>query len=102
MEEVILNAEVIDDLATKGDAKEAAKVVNILVGRLRRNGDVPIFKQLSERLDEIRARAEQGLITSIQFIKELCQIATETLQAEKQIEPIEQIASGKAALTELF
>ncbi len=72
------------------------------VGRLRRNGDLPIFKQLSERLDEIRARAEQGLITSIQFIKELCQIATETLQAEKQYEPIEQIESGKAALTELF
>ena len=102
MEEVILNAEVIDDLATKGDAKEAAKVVNILVGRLRKHADVSIFKQLSERLDEIRARAEQGLITSIQFIKELCQIATETLQAEKQYEPIEEIASGKAALTELF
>jgi type I restriction enzyme R subunit len=102
MEEVILNAEVIDDLATKGDAKEAAKVVKLLDGRLKKRGDNPIFKQLSERLEEIRSRAELGLITSIQFIKELCQIATETLQAEKEIEPIEQIASGKTALTELF
>lgn len=102
MEEVILNAEVIDDLATKGDAKEAAKVVKILDGRLRKRGDNPIFKQLSERLEEIRNRAELGLITSIQFIKELCQIATETLQAEKEVEPIEQIESGKTALTELF
>lgn len=102
MEEVILNAEVIDDLAAKGDTKEAAKVTKLLVGRLRKHGENPIFKQLSERLDEIRARAESGLINSIQFIKELCQIATETLQAEKQIEPIEQIESGKTALTELF
>ncbi len=102
MEEVILNAEVIDDLATKGDSKEAAKVIKILVGRLRTHGDISIFRQLSERLEEIRARAEQGLITSIQFIKELCQIGTETLQAEKQYEPMEQIASGKTALTELF
>ncbi len=102
MEEVILNAEVIDDLATKGDSKEAAKVTKLLVSRLRQHGDISIFRQLSERLEEIRARAEQGLITSIQFIKELCQIATETLQAEKQYEPIEQIASGKTALTELF
>jgi type I restriction enzyme, R subunit len=102
MEEVILNAEVIDDLANKGDSKEAAKVAKILVGRLRKRSDISIFKQLSERLEEIRSRAEIGLITSIQFIKELCQIATETLQAEKEFEPIEQIASGKTALTELF
>ena len=102
MEEVILNAEVIDDLATKGDAKEAVKVTKLLVGRLRKHVESPIFKKLSERLEEIRSRAELGLITSIQFIKELCQIATETLQAEKQIEPIQQIASGKAALTEIF
>jgi type I restriction enzyme R subunit len=102
MEDVILNAEVIDDLATKGNTKEAERVVKMLVGRLRKHGDLPLFKQLSERLEEIRARAEQGLITSIQFIKELCQIATETLQAEKQYQPIEQIASAKTALTELF
>ena len=78
------------------------KVTKLLVGRLRKHVESPIFKKLSERLEEIRSRAELGLITSIQFIKELCQIATETLQAEKQIEPIQQIASGKAALTEIF
>lgn len=29
-------------------------------------------------------RAEQGLITSIEFVKELCKLAKETVQAEKK------------------
>jgi type I restriction enzyme, R subunit len=102
MEEVVLDADLIDELVTKGDSKEAERVVKILVGRFASHGSNPIFKRLSERLEDIRTRAEQGLITSIEFIKELCIIATETLQAEKQVEPIEQIESAKTALTELF
>ncbi len=102
MEEVVLDADLIDDLVSKGDSKEAERVIKILVGRFAAHAGDPIFKQLSERLEDIRTRAEQGLISSIEFIKELCQIATETLQAEKQVEPIEQQESAKAALTELF
>lgn len=102
MEEVVLDADLIDELVTKGDSKEAERVVKILVSRFATHGNNPIFKRLSERLEDIRTRAEQGLITSIEFIKELCIIATQTLQAEKQVEPIEQIESAKAALTELF
>jgi len=45
----------------------------------------PVFKNLSERLEEIRDKAEKGLISSIEFIKQLCQIAKETLQAEKKV-----------------
>ena len=41
-------------------------------------------------------------ISSIEFIKELCQIARETIQAEKQEEHIEVRKTGMEALTELF
>jgi len=61
-----------------------------------------MFKKLSERLEELRDKAEKGLIHSIEFIKKLCEIAKETLQAEKEQEPVEQQKSAKAALTELF
>lgn len=102
MEEVVLNAEVIDDLVNKSDEQEAAKVINILVGRFIKHAGNQIFKHLSERLEAVRHRAEKGLISSIEFIKELCQIATETLQAEKQFEPVTEQARAKTALTELF
>ena len=42
------------------------------------------------------------MTNSIDFIKELCQIARETLQAEKQTETKEERKSAIAALTELF
>ena len=102
MEEMVLDAEVIDDLMNKKDPKKAKEVMLILIGRLNKHGNKPIFKRLSERLEALRDKAEQGLINSIDFIKELCKIAKETLQAEKGTDTNEQQKSGKAALTELF
>lgn len=102
MEEVVLNAEMIDDLMNKKDPKEAEKLIKILVGRFRGHASNPAFKKLSERLDEVRRRAELGLISSIEFIKELCELARETLQAERDVYTPEERKSAKMALTELF
>ena len=71
MEEMVLDAELIDDLMHKKDPKDAQKLVQILISRFRQHGGIPVFKKLSDRLDEVRLRAEQGLISSIEFIKEL-------------------------------
>jgi len=102
MEEMILDADVIDDLMNKKDPKEAERVLKILISRLNKNGNKPTFRKLSERLEALRDKAEKGLINSIEFIKELCQIAKETLQAEKQTETNVEQKNAKAALTELF
>ncbi|OQA47356.1 MAG: hypothetical protein BWY47_01434 [Bacteroidetes bacterium ADurb.Bin302] len=102
MEEVILDGEVIDNLMIKKDPREAERILKILTGRLARHKGNPIFRKLSERLEELRNKAEQGLINSIEFIKQLCEIAKETLQAEKQTESDEKRKTAKAALTELF
>lgn len=102
MEEMILNAEVIDDLMNKKDPRQAQKLVKILISRLAKHKGILKFKELSERLEEIRDKAEKGLINSIEFIKELCQIAKETLQAERDTESKDEQKNAKAALTELF
>jgi type I restriction enzyme R subunit len=102
MEELILDAEVIDNLMNKKDPKDAEKIIKILSGRLGKQKGNPVFKKLSERLEELRDKAEKGLINSIEFIKELCELAKETLQAEKQNETREEQKSAKTALTELF
>lgn len=102
MEEMILNAEVIDDLMNKKDPKQAQKLLKILISRLTKHKGILKFKELSERLEAVRDKAEKGLINSIEFIKELCQIAKETLQAEKDTETKEEQKNAKAALTELF
>jgi type I restriction enzyme R subunit len=62
----------------------------------------PKFKALSERLDALKERFEAGLLNSVEFLKQLLQLARELLQTEKEIPPEEDEDRGKAALTELF
>jgi len=102
MSEVVLDAAVIDGLMSKKDPKEVDIIFKHLEGRLRNKGGNPIFKALGERLEKLRDKAEQGLISSIEFIKQLCDIAKETLKAEKEDSDVNIKSSGKAALTELF
>ena len=102
MEEMVLDANVIDELMNSKDPKKAQQIMKILISRLARHGNNPIFIALSQRLEALRAKAEQGLINSIEFIKHLCEIARETVQAEKQTDTVDQRKTAKAALTELF
>lgn len=102
MQEMILDADVIDDLMNKKDPKQADKVIDILTQRFKKHSGNPEFKQLSQRLDEVRLKAEKGLISSIEFIKELCQIAKDTLVAERDVFTPAEKKTAKTALTELF
>lgn len=102
MEEVVLDADVIDNLMTSKNPNDAEIVIKIVTGRLGKHSGNPIFRKLSERLEALRDKAEKGLITSIEFIKQLCEIAKETLRAEKQQENSDQAKTAKTALTELF
>jgi type I restriction enzyme R subunit len=100
LDEFILDADVIEDIFNNPDPKNAKLVEKILVKRFKKHIHLANFKKLSERLEALRNRAELGLITSIEFVKELCKLAKETIQAEKEEEIQEK--SPKAALTELF
>jgi type I restriction enzyme R subunit len=102
LEEFVLDADVIEDIFNNPDPKNAKKLEKILVSRFKKYDDNPKFKKLSELLEALRDKAEKGLITSIEFVKELCKLAKETVQAEKEREMEVLQKSPKAALTELF
>lgn len=102
LEEFVLDADVIDNIFNNPDPKDAKKIEEILVKRFKKHGGDPKFRKLSERLEDLRAKAEQGLITSIEFVKELCKLAKDTLLAEKDLEEQIQEKTPQAALTELF
>ena len=57
---------------------------------------------MSDRRDALKDRFESGQVNSVEFLKQLLEIAKETLQAEKDVPPEEDEDRGKAALTELF
>lgn len=102
LEEFILDADVIESIFNNPDHKGAHKIEDILTKRFKKHHGNPKFRKLSERLEDLRARAEQGLITSIEFVKELCKLAKDTVQAEKDLEEELASKSPQAALTELF
>jgi type I restriction enzyme R subunit len=102
MVEFVLDAEVVDDIFNNPNPKKIKNLEEELNKRFNKHLFISTFKALSERLQELRDKAEQGLISSIDFVKELCKIAKETVQAEKEIlNEIEQ-KSAKTALTDLF
>ena len=102
LDEFVLDADVIEEIFNNPDPKNARKLEKILIKRFQKHAGDPKFKKLSERLEELRDKAEKGLITSIEFVKELCKLAKETVQAEKELEALILEKTPQAALTELF
>jgi type I restriction enzyme R subunit len=104
MEILKLEADLIDEFfKLNKDAGKRVKELEIdLVARIRKHDGDQRFIKLGERLEELREKHEQGLITSIEFLKMLLELAKEAVQAEKEIVPEEELDKGKAALTELF
>ncbi|RFB41300.1 type I restriction endonuclease subunit R [Bacillus sp. RC] len=99
-----LDADIIDEyLKGRKDPNKAAKRIQInLVARIQEHGNDPKFIKLGARLEELREKHEQGLITSVEFLKRLLELAKDAAEAEKVTVPEEEIDKGKAALTELF
>jgi type I restriction enzyme R subunit len=100
---LVLDAEVLDSILKDANPEKKAREVEIrLVARLRKHAGNPKFKELGERLEQIRERHEQGLLSSLEFLKAILEIARDTVEAEKQAEPEEKQDQALAALTELF
>ena len=100
---LVMDAEVLEGLLDSKDPDKKSKEIEIkLIMRLRKHKDNPIFVALGERLEKLRERHEQGLLHSIDFLKELLTLAREVVQAEQQVDLVDEQAKAKAALTELF
>lgn len=103
LEALVLDAEVLDGILKSTDPGKKAKLVEIqLIARLRKHAGNPKFKELGERLEKIREKHEQGLLNSLEFLKGILEIAKETVEAEKRVDPEEEQDRALAALTELF
>ncbi len=102
LDTLVLDADLLEAVLSNPDPKKAKEIEIKVARRLRKHLGNPKFKALSERLDALRDRFESGVLNSVEFLKQLLQIAKEVLQAEKEIPPKEDEDRGKAALTELF
>ena len=104
LETIILDAEVLDDLSTGGShIYKKTKLIEIkIAARIAKHNDNPLFIELGERLEVLKTKYAEGQQASLDFLRDLLDLARETIAAEKTIALIPREEKGKAALTELF
>lgn len=103
IEAIVLDADVLDSILHDANPQKKAKEIEIkLIARLRKHADNVKFRELGERLEKIRDRHEQGLINSLEFLKAILEVARDTVEAERHVEPAEEQSRALTALTELF
>ena len=103
-ETIALEAELIERMMD-GETEQKKKTKKLemdLVSLIHRHEDDERFIALGKRVEELRQRVESGLLTSIEFVKSLLDLAKEAAQMERTAEPVASEERGKAALTKLF
>ena len=101
----MIDASIIDSVIEdeKKLQKKIVEVEKMLRLRLGEHKENPHYKKFAEKLDELRERMAQSLISSIDFLKQLLEMAKELLEEEKKVEqPEDKRAQARAALTDLF
>ena len=105
LEDLVVDADIIDSILEdeKKIQKKIVEVEKMLRLRLGEHKGNPNYKKFAEKLDELRERMAQNLISSIDFLKQLLEMAKELLEEEKKVEqPQDKRAQARAALTDLF
>jgi len=116
MDSILLDAQVIEDIMSGKERDVDPKAVEqFITARILKHRGNPAFIELSKRLTALRERYDNAQQASFEFLKELFQLAQDTVAAEKaaagQIAedrvgydptPLPREEQGKAALTERF
>ena len=103
LETLVLDAELLEAVMGSPNPTKRGKEFELkLTARLRKHMGDPRYTALSERLEALKARHEQGLLNSVEFLKHLLELARDVVSTEKATPAEKDVDLGKAALTELF
>ena len=105
LEDLVVDADIIDSVLEdeKKVQKKIVEVEKMLRLRLGEHVGDPKYKRFAEKLDELREKMNQSMISSIDFLKQLLAMAKDLLEEEKKVDqPLDKRAQARAALTDLF
>jgi type I restriction enzyme R subunit len=102
-ETIVLDAQTIEDLmAGKRAVVSTADIEKQITARIARHLNNPVFVELGQRLNALRDKYADIQQSSLDFLRELLELARDTVAAEKAVKDVPREEQGKAALTELF
>jgi type I restriction enzyme R subunit len=103
LDEIVLDPDLLEAILGTPDPDAKTQEIEFkLAQRLRRHMGNPRYRALSERLEALKERHEAGQLHSVEFLKQLLDLARDLLEVEKETPPEEDEDRGRAALTELF
>jgi type I restriction enzyme, R subunit len=98
----VLDANTIEDLMSGKKDADSKQIEKEITARIARHLNNPTFVELGQRLNDLREKYAGIQQSSLDFLRELLELARDTVAAEKVIDEIPREQHGKAALTELF
>ena len=100
IEELVMDAEAVFELTDEEREKRAKKIDITLMGKIRSKKD-PRFEELGKRLERLKESYEAGVMSSLEWLKDLLDAAKQMVDLENETEE-EVIPDDKQALTEIF
>lgn len=100
IDELVMDAESVFELTEEEKKKKAKKLNLSLMAKVRSKND-PRFEELGQRLERLKDKYEAGVLSSLDWLKELLDAAREMVRLENETHE-EVIPDDKQALTEIF
>lgn len=102
-ETIVLNADTIEDYLSgrRGDI-DTEEIEKAITARIAKHRGNPKFVALGKRLNALREKYSDLQQANLDFLRELLELAKDTVAAENETEELPPEEQGKAALTELF
>jgi type I restriction enzyme, R subunit len=101
LDTLILDKKIFDKVSAQEAVSKAKEIEMKIIWRLHKHVNDPKFRELGERLEEIRDKHYKGLLQSLDFLKNMLDLATDVVKLERETEA-EPIDSSKEALTKIF
>jgi type I restriction enzyme R subunit len=102
LDTIVLDPDFLEEVLDASDTRKARVFEAKIVHRLQKHMGDPRFVALGEKLELLRQRHAEGQLTSLDFLKQLLELAKDVVKEEKAVAPEEERDQAKAALTELF
>jgi len=100
IDDLVMDAESVFELTEEERNKKAKRLNLSLMGKIREKKD-PRFEELGKRLERLKEQYEAGVLSSIEWLKELLDTARDMVELDKEAEE-KVIPDDKQALTEIF
>ena len=101
LENLELDIDVLEKISENEQKRKIKDLEMKIIWRLHKKPHDPIFKELGLRLEELRDKHQRNALTSLEYLKELLELAKDTVKAERDTKA-EPIYSTKEDLKNYF